>query len=174
MDNRQPPRPEGAPGAAPVPNAAPGPAPGGPAPGGPAPGGPAPGGPGPHHGPEHGGPGPHHGPDHNPPPPAGAGFGPLREPARRAFRVLYGDPRGDAVCDTVLPGVMADFRRALSRGPEGHPAREVYRLDDGRGEVVIEGRREPGGLVVTALYVAGRPVDLGPAGRVSLPDQPMP
>ena len=179
MDHRQPPRPEGAPGAAPAPNAAPGspapgnPAPGGPVPGGPVPGSPAPGGPGPHPGPDHGGPGHHPGPDRNPPPPGAAGLGPLQDPARRAFRKLYGDPRGDAVCDTVLPGVMADFRRALSRGPEGRPIREVYRLDDGRGEVIIDGCREGGAVVIHSLHVAGHPVDFGPGGRVILPDPPM-
>ena len=86
--------------------------------------------------------------------------------ARAAFRAMYGEKRGDAVCGAVIPGVMADFRKVLQAAPAGTTAAETYRLDDKRGDVILTGRRENGDLFLTALTVGGRSVDLG--GEVKL------
>ena len=86
--------------------------------------------------------------------------------ARRAFINLYGEKKGEAVCGAVLPGVLGDFRKVLQSAPEGKTVSETYRLDDKRGDVVIEGRREGDALHLTALTVCGSSVALG--GEVKL------
>ena len=80
--------------------------------------------------------------------------------ARRAFAELYGGDKGLAVCNAVIPGVMADFRRMLRAAPEGRTVSETYRLDDGRGALRIEGRREADACFVTGLSLAGRSIEL--------------
>ena len=62
--------------------------------------------------------------------------------ARAAFRAMYGEKRGDAVCGAVIPGVMADFRKVLQAAPAGTTAAETYRLDDKRGDVILTGTPE--------------------------------
>lgn len=86
--------------------------------------------------------------------------------ARRAFAALYGKKKSEAVCAAVLPGVLGDFRRVLQSAPEGKSVSETYRLDDKKGDIVIEGRREGDALYLTALTVCGGSVD--PGGEVRL------
>ena len=83
------------------------------------------------------------------------------ENARRAFAAVYGEKRGRAVCDAVIPGVLGDFRKMLGRAAEGETVREIYRTDDRKTDVILEGRRENGSLLITWLTVGGTVVDLG-------------
>ena len=84
--------------------------------------------------------------------------------ARAAFAAVYGEKKGRAVCDAVIPGVLADFRGMLDRAGAGETVRETYRLDDKKGDICLEGRRTAEGRFLTKLTVAGRPVDLGADG----------
>lgn len=81
--------------------------------------------------------------------------------ARKAFAAVYGEKRGAAVCNAVIPGVMGDFRKMLLRAGEGETVRETYRTDDRKTDVRLEGRREGDRLFLTGLSVGGRAVDLG-------------
>ena len=83
---------------------------------------------------------------------------------RAAFAAVYGEAKGRAVCDAVIPGVLGDFRGMLDRAEPGAVVRETYRLDDKRGDVCVEGRRTAEGRRLTKLAVAGVPVDLGADG----------
>ena len=80
--------------------------------------------------------------------------------ARAAFAAVYGEKKGLAVCNAVIPGVMGDFRKMLERAAPGETVRETYRLDDKKGDIALTGRREEAGLLLTSLTVAGLPVDL--------------
>lgn len=84
--------------------------------------------------------------------------------ARAAFAAVYGEAKGRAVCDAVIPGVLGDFRGMLDRAAPGAAVRETYRLDDKKGDVRLEGRRTTEGRLLTTLTVAGVPVDLGADG----------
>ena len=84
--------------------------------------------------------------------------------ARAAFAAVYGEEKGRAVCDTVLPGVLGDFRGMLDRAEPGASVRETYRLDDRKGDITLEGRRTADGRRLTKLTVAGVPVDFGADG----------
>lgn len=81
--------------------------------------------------------------------------------AQTAFIALYGEKKGLSVCGAVIPGIMGDFRRMLTSAEEGRPVRETYRLDDGKGDIRLEGYRDASGCVITRLSVAGRDVDIG-------------
>ena len=59
-----------------------------------------------------------------------------------AFEKAYGPGTGRVKCMTVLPGVMGDFLRMTASAAPGRRVREEYRLDDGRGTLILEG---PGG-----------------------------
>ena len=83
------------------------------------------------------------------------------ENARTAFAALYGEKKAAAVCSAVIPGVMKDFRRMLENAAPGESVRESYRLDDKKGDIRIEGRREADALFITRLTVGETPVDLG-------------
>ncbi|MBR2717097.1 MAG: hypothetical protein IKD79_05110 [Oscillospiraceae bacterium] len=81
--------------------------------------------------------------------------------ARAVFVRLYGEKRGLRVCDAVLPGVTADFRRMLAAAGTHVPVRETYRTDDGRTELRLEGLRTDAGPVLTRLTIGGAAVELG-------------
>ncbi len=78
--------------------------------------------------------------------------------AQAAFIRLYGEKKGRNVCAAVLPGVMSDFRRMLAEAAPDAVVRETYRLDDGRAELALEGRRTPDDPVLTKLLIGGVPV----------------
>ncbi len=86
--------------------------------------------------------------------------------ARTVFAALYGEKKGRAVCDAVIPGVLGDFRGMLDRAEPGAVVRETYRLDDKKGDILLEGCRTAEGRRLTRLDVAGRSVDLGADGAV--------
>ncbi len=71
--------------------------------------------------------------------------------ARAAFAAVYGEKKGLAVCNAVIPGVMGDFRKMLERAAPGETVRETYRLDDKKGDIALTGRREEAGLLLTSL-----------------------
>lgn len=81
--------------------------------------------------------------------------------ARAAFQAVYGDKKGAKVCAAVIPGVMEDFRKMLTRAADGAPVAEDYRTDDLKTDIHIEGRRAGDKLYITRLTVGGAPVGLG-------------
>jgi len=83
------------------------------------------------------------------------------ENARAAFVRVYGEKRGAAVCAAVIPGVMGDFRKMLLRAENGASVRELYRTDDLRTDIALEGRRDGDALYITRLTVGGEAIDLG-------------
>lgn len=56
-----------------------------------------------------------------------------------AFEKVYGPKVGRQKCFTVLPGVLADFQKMTAAAAPGHRVREEYRLDDGRGILILTG-----------------------------------
>ena len=86
--------------------------------------------------------------------------------ARRVFAALYGEEKGLAVCNAVIPGIMGDFRKVLQKAGADVTVSETYRLDDKRGDIRLLGRRAGEDLYLEGLSVAGIPVDLG--GEVRL------
>lgn len=81
--------------------------------------------------------------------------------ARAAFSAVYGDKKGAKVCAAVIPGIMGDFRKMLTRAADGVPVAEDYRTDDLKADIHIEGRRTGDRLSITSLTVGGTPVELG-------------
>ena len=68
---------------------------------------------------------------------------------------VYGAQEGLRVSFTVVPGILADFRKMLEKAAEGEAVREEYRMEDGRMYLVLEGRAEKRGrarrLIVTGI-----------------------
>ena len=56
-----------------------------------------------------------------------------------AFEEVYGPGIGRQKCFTVLPGVLADFHKMTAAAAPGRRVREEYRLDDGRGVLILTG-----------------------------------
>lgn len=83
------------------------------------------------------------------------------ENARAAFVRIYGEKRGAAVCNAVIPGVLGDFRKMLAKAAEGAAVTETYRIDDLRADVFLAGYRAGDALYLTRLLVGGETVDLG-------------
>ena len=57
----------------------------------------------------------------------------------------YGAGSGAKICMTVLPGILADFQKMLTSAAPGKTMREEYRLDDGKGSILLSGVRTPSG-----------------------------
>ena len=53
----------------------------------------------------------------------------------------YGYEKGMQVFMTVMPGIMADFRKMLAASPVGMPVMEEYKLEDGKAVITLSGRR---------------------------------
>lgn len=83
------------------------------------------------------------------------------ENTRAAFVRIYGEKRGAAVCNAVIPGVLGDFRKMLLKAADGETVTETYRIDDLRADVFLAGHRAGGALYLTRLVVGGESVDLG-------------
>ncbi|MCR5649695.1 MAG: hypothetical protein K6F86_00765 [Lachnospiraceae bacterium] len=58
---------------------------------------------------------------------------------------LYGPGKGLHVYNTIMPGIIADFNKMLASAPAGKEISEEYRLDDGKGSVIIKGKRSSNG-----------------------------
>ena len=59
--------------------------------------------------------------------------------------LLYGAGNGTKVCMTILPGILADFQKMLAASAPGTKLQEEYRLDDGKGTLLLTGIRKPSG-----------------------------
>jgi len=59
------------------------------------------------------------------------------------FRVWYGPQKGLQVYMTVMPGIMRDFTKMLDQRP-GEQLREEYRLEDGKGTLILNGSKTAG------------------------------
>lgn len=81
------------------------------------------------------------------------------------FVRVYGEGRGTAVCNVVIPAVLGDFRKTALRAEPGRRITEQYRTDDRRTDVTVTGRRESrngaDACVVERITVGGLPADLG-------------
>ena len=64
----------------------------------------------------------------------------------RHFREWYGPQEGMKVYLTVIPGIMADFNRMLDCRP-GEMVSEAYKLEDGKGTIILSGRKKKDGTV---------------------------
>ena len=62
------------------------------------------------------------------------------------FRTWYGEQEGMKVYLTVMPGIMADFDRMLGNRP-GELISEEYKLEDGKGSLILTGMKKPDGTV---------------------------
>ena len=84
---------------------------------------------------------------------------------REAFSRVYGDKRGAAVSNVVIPAVMGDFRRTVLAAEDHISVRETYRTDDRKTSVTITGHREAGATgkvcVIDRIEVGGQAVPLG-------------
>lgn len=94
------------------------------------------------------------------------------ENVRARFVGVYGEKRGEAVCNVVVPAVMGDFRKTVLAAEPGALVTEQYRTDDRKTDVVLSGRHERRGgrdvCVIARLEVGGVPVSLG-ADELVLP-----
>ena len=70
-----------------------------------------------------------------------------------AFEKAYGPREGRRRYMAVMPGVMADFTACLSKAPGG-TLREEYRLDDGKGILILEGVKRSSGPEITVTFTA--------------------
>ncbi len=57
---------------------------------------------------------------------------------------VYGDHKGLAVFQTVMPGILKDFLQMLEKSSGKETVIEEYRLEDQKGIIVLEGRKGKG------------------------------
>ena len=57
----------------------------------------------------------------------------------------YGKTEGLRLFNTVIPGIMGDFNKMLRKSRAGEWIAEEYRLDDGRGVIIVEWSRTANG-----------------------------
>ena len=60
---------------------------------------------------------------------------------------LYGERSGMKVYMTIMPGILSDFQKMLSSSTIGETVTEEYRLEDGKGIIVMAGKRDASGNV---------------------------
>ena len=65
----------------------------------------------------------------------------------------YGDAEGNRIFMTVMPSVLADFNGMLQSVPPGKEIRETYRLEDGKGALVLSGMRRENGPQIHAQLI---------------------
>ena len=58
---------------------------------------------------------------------------------------LYGTGNGTRICMTILPGILGDFQKMLAASAPDSPVREEYRLEDGKGTLILTGMRKASG-----------------------------
>ena len=87
------------------------------------------------------------------------------ESARARFTQVYGQKRGTAVCNVVMPAVMGDFRKTVLKAEPGAAVTEQYRTDDRKTDVTLTGHKELRDgrevCVVERIGIGGEPVRLG-------------
>ena len=60
---------------------------------------------------------------------------------------LYGEGEGMKVFTTIMPGILSDFQKMLSSSSVGEIVTEEYRLEDGKGTIVMTGNRDASGNI---------------------------
>ena len=60
---------------------------------------------------------------------------------------LYGEGSGMKVYMTIMPGILSDFQKMLASSPIGETVTEEYRLENGKGIIVLTGKRDASGNV---------------------------
>lgn len=87
------------------------------------------------------------------------------ENVRAQFVRVYGEKRGAAVCNVVIPSVMGDFRKMLMASEPGKTVSEQYRTDDRKTDISVTGHKEIRGgrgvCVIERFEVGGIPISLG-------------
>ncbi|MGN8635320.1 hypothetical protein ACTNEM_02025 [Eubacterium pyruvativorans] len=80
------------------------------------------------------------------------------------FGRMYGKAQGRKIQNTVMPGIMADFRRELDRSLPGTLCQQRYTMEEGGAALTMEGYRETAGgvpvRIVTAVTMNGRRIPL--------------
>ena len=71
----------------------------------------------------------------------------MMEDLIRQLDNLYGPGKGFKVYTTIMPGILADFKKMLDRTPVGEEISEEYHLEDGKGVIHLHGHRSPDGEV---------------------------
>ena len=65
----------------------------------------------------------------------------------RKLNELYGEGAGMKVYATIMPGILSDFQKMLSSSAIGETVIEEYRLEDGKGTIVMTGKRDASGKI---------------------------
>lgn len=69
---------------------------------------------------------------------------------------VYGTVEGSRVLRTVMPGILADFLKMYKKAAAGSTVREEYRLEDGKGTIVLAAEKTGGEPVVDTSFIQGR------------------
>ena len=69
---------------------------------------------------------------------------------------IYGPGRGFSVCNTIMPGILADFNKMLKNAPVDREISEEYRLEDGKGVIHVKGIRQNDGKISTDIRFVPR------------------
>lgn len=88
------------------------------------------------------------------------------ENVRAQFVRVYGEKKGVAVCNVVIPAVMGDFRKTVLAAQTGRTVSEQYRTDDSKTDVTVTGCHRGGLCVIERIEIGGIPVDLGEKGLI--------
>ena len=57
----------------------------------------------------------------------------------------YGAKNGTKIYMTIVPGILADFKKVLGRSDAGEMVTETYHFEDGDGGVVVTGSKDTAG-----------------------------
>ena len=57
----------------------------------------------------------------------------------------YGNQRGTKIYLTIVPGILADFKKMLKDAEPGQEISETYHFEDGDGGVEVKGSRSASG-----------------------------
>ena len=57
----------------------------------------------------------------------------------------YGAKEGTRIYLTIVPGILADFRKMLKQAQPEEEITETYRFEDGDGAVLVKGSRSASG-----------------------------
>ena len=57
----------------------------------------------------------------------------------------YGSKEGTRIYLTIVPGILADFRKMLKKAEPEEEITETYRFEDGDGAVEVKGSRSADG-----------------------------
>lgn len=57
----------------------------------------------------------------------------------------YGNKEGTRIYLTIVPGILADFKKVLAKAEAGQRVSESYRFEDGDGAVFVTGSKDAAG-----------------------------